>query len=77
MPPHAFYVTINDVEENGRLRPFEVFISSANMEHFAWVVALTRMILAMCRPNHQIYKRGLSAAQQSNFGSLLILLCHK
>ncbi len=47
--PHAFYVTCNDIEENGRLRPFEVFISSANMEHFAWVVALTRMISAVFR----------------------------
>ena len=47
--PHAFYVTINDVEEGGKLRPFEVFISSANMEHFAWVVALTRMISAVFR----------------------------
>ena len=47
--PHALYVTINDFEEGGRLRPFEVFISSANMEHFAWVVALTRMISAVFR----------------------------
>ena len=47
--PHALYVTINDVEQDGRLRPFEVFISSANMEHFAWVVALTRMISAVFR----------------------------
>ena len=45
----ALYVTVNDVEEGGRLRPFEVFISSANMEHFAWVVALTRMISAVFR----------------------------
>ena len=47
--PHALYVTVNDVEQDGRLRPFEVFISSANMEHFAWVVALTRMISAVFR----------------------------
>ena len=46
---HALYVTINDIEEDGRPRPFEVFISSANMEHFAWVVALTRMISAVFR----------------------------
>lgn len=46
---HALYVTINDIEEDGRLRPFEVFISSANMEHFSWVVALTRMISAVFR----------------------------
>ncbi len=46
---HALYITVNDIEEGGRLRPFEVFISSANMEHFAWVVALTRMISAVFR----------------------------
>jgi len=46
---HALYITINDIEEEGRLRPFEVFISSANMEHFSWVVALTRMISAVFR----------------------------
>jgi ribonucleoside-diphosphate reductase alpha chain len=46
---HALYITINDIEEAGRRRPFEVFISSANMEHFSWVVALTRMISAVFR----------------------------
>jgi ribonucleoside-diphosphate reductase alpha chain len=46
---HALYITVNDIEEGGRRRPFEVFISSANMEHFAWVVALTRMISAVFR----------------------------
>ncbi len=46
---HALYITINDLEENGQRRPFEVFISSANMEHFSWVVALTRMISAVFR----------------------------
>lgn len=46
---HAMYITVNDIEEAGRQRPFEVFISSANMEHFSWVVALTRMISAVFR----------------------------
>jgi len=46
---HAIYVTINDVEENGRRRPFEMFINSKNMEHYAWTVALTRMISAVFR----------------------------
>ncbi|MDE8350242.1 MAG: adenosylcobalamin-dependent ribonucleoside-diphosphate reductase [Acidocella sp.] len=46
---HAMYITINDIEEAGCQRPFEVFISSANMEHFSWVVALTRMISAVFR----------------------------
>ena len=51
---HALYVTINDIEEAGRHRPFEVFISSANMEHFAWVVALTRMISAVFRRGGEV-----------------------
>ncbi len=46
---HAIYVTINDVVINGVRRPFEVFINSKNMEHFAWTVALTRMISAVFR----------------------------
>jgi ribonucleoside-diphosphate reductase alpha chain len=46
---HALYITINDVIQDGRRRPFEVFINSKNMEHYAWTVALTRMISAVFR----------------------------
>ena len=46
---HALYITINDIILGGRRRPFEVFINSKNMEHFAWTVALTRMISAVFR----------------------------
>ena len=46
---HAIYITVNDIEQDGRRRPFEVFINSKNMEHFAWTVALTRMISAVFR----------------------------
>ncbi|GAA0284387.1 adenosylcobalamin-dependent ribonucleoside-diphosphate reductase [Rhodovulum strictum] len=46
---HAIYITINDIVMAGRRRPFEVFINSKNMEHFAWTVALTRMISAVFR----------------------------
>ena len=46
---HAIYVTINDALVNASRRPFEVFINSKNMEHFAWTVALTRMISAVFR----------------------------
>ena len=46
---HAIYVTVNDILLNGHRRPFEVFINSKNMEHFAWTVALTRMISAVFR----------------------------
>ncbi|MFD1158233.1 adenosylcobalamin-dependent ribonucleoside-diphosphate reductase [Roseovarius aestuarii] len=46
---HAIYITVNDVVLGGHRRPFEVFINSKNMEHFAWTVALTRMISAVFR----------------------------
>jgi ribonucleoside-diphosphate reductase alpha chain len=46
---HAIYITVNDIIQDGRRRPFEVFINSKNMEHFAWTVALTRMISAVFR----------------------------
>jgi ribonucleoside-diphosphate reductase alpha chain len=47
---HSLYITINDIEErDGRRRPFEVFINTKNLEHYAWTVALTRMISAIFR----------------------------
>ena len=51
---HAMYITVNDVILNEGTahesrRPFEVFINSKNMEHFQWVVALTRLISAIFR----------------------------
>jgi len=46
---HAIYVTINDIVRDGRRRPFEIFINSKNLEHYAWTVALTRMISAVFR----------------------------
>ncbi|CAE7404497.1 nrdZ [Symbiodinium microadriaticum] len=46
---HALYITLNDIIENGRRRPFEIFINSKNVDHFAWTVALTRMISAVFR----------------------------
>ena len=46
---HAIYVTLNDIVQSGRRRPFEIFINSKNMEHYAWTVALTRMISAVFR----------------------------
>lgn len=50
---HAIYVTVTDIlDEGGKRRPFEVFINSKNMEHFAWTVALTRMISAVFRRPH-------------------------
>jgi ribonucleoside-diphosphate reductase alpha chain len=46
---HALYITINDIERDGRRQPFEVFINTKNLEHYAWTVALTRMISAIFR----------------------------
>ncbi len=46
---HAIYLTVNDLIVSGQRRPFEVFINSKNMEHYAWTVALTRMISAVFR----------------------------
>ncbi|MBO6790461.1 MAG: adenosylcobalamin-dependent ribonucleoside-diphosphate reductase [Dinoroseobacter sp.] len=46
---HAIYITLNDIIVQGNRRPFEIFINSKNMEHYAWTVALTRMISAVFR----------------------------
>jgi ribonucleoside-diphosphate reductase alpha chain len=46
---HAIYITINDIERDGRRRPFDIFINTKNLEHYAWTVALTRMISAVFR----------------------------
>ena len=51
---HALYITINDIilnqdTEHEQRRPFEIFINSKNMDHFQWVVALTRVISAVFR----------------------------
>ena len=51
---HAMYITINDIvlnegTEHQLRRPFEVFVNSKNMEHFQWIVALTRMLSAVFR----------------------------
>lgn len=51
---HAMYVTINDIvlnagSEHEQRRPFEIFINSKSMEHFQWIVALTRIMSAVFR----------------------------
>ena len=51
---HAMYVTVNDIELDGVRRPFEVFVNSKNLEHYAWVVALTRMISAVFRRGGEV-----------------------
>ena len=51
---HAIYITINDIVQGGHRRPFEIFINSKNMEHYAWTVALTRMISAVFRRGGEV-----------------------
>jgi len=46
---HAVYVTINDIDTPAGRRPFEIFINSKNMEHYAWTLGVTRMISAVFR----------------------------
>ncbi len=51
---HAMYITINDIilnegTEHEKRRPFEVFINSKNLDHYQWIVALTRIISAVFR----------------------------
>jgi len=51
---HALYVTINDIVLNPGTkhesrRPFEIFVNSKNMDHFQWVVAITRIMSAVFR----------------------------
>jgi len=51
---HALYVTVNDIvlnpgTEHELRRPFEIFINSKNMEHFQWIIALTRILSAVFR----------------------------
>ena len=43
------YVTINDADEGQGTHPFEIFVNSKNMDHYAWTLALTRMISAVFR----------------------------
>lgn len=56
---HAMYITINDMILNEdtdfeERRPYEVFINSKNMEHFQWVIAITRLISAVFRKGGEV-----------------------
>lgn len=56
---HAMYITVNDIilnkgTVNEERRPFEIFINSKNMDHFQWIVALTRIISAVFRKGGDI-----------------------
>jgi ribonucleoside-diphosphate reductase alpha chain len=48
----ATYVTINDlVQADGSRRPYELFINTRNLQHFSWIVAMSRLISAVLRHN--------------------------
>jgi ribonucleoside-diphosphate reductase alpha chain len=49
LSPDALYLTINDIVENNRRRPYELFINTKNLQHFSWIVAMTRLISAVLR----------------------------
>lgn len=56
---HALYITINDIILNAgtaheQRRPYEIFVNSKNMEHYQWIVALTRIISAVFRKGGEI-----------------------
>ncbi len=56
---HAMYITINDIilnkgTDHEHRRPFEIFINSKSMDHFQWIVALTRIISAVFRKGGDI-----------------------
>ena len=59
---HAMYVTINDIVLNEgtvheKRRPFEVFINSKNLDHYQWIVALTRIMSAVFRKGGEEQKK--------------------
>jgi ribonucleoside-diphosphate reductase alpha chain len=49
LSPDAFYVTVNDLIEGDKRRPYELFINTKNLQHFSWIVAMTRLISAVFR----------------------------
>ena len=52
MQARARYLVI--IEQDGDRRPFEMFINSKNMEHYAWTLGLTRMISAVFRRSSDV-----------------------
>jgi hypothetical protein len=53
-PDSALYITINNILIDGVIHPYEIFINSKNMEHYEWVVALTRLISAVFRKGGEV-----------------------
>lgn len=70
LSPEAIYLTINDVIENGHRRPYELFINTKNLQHFSWIVAMTRLISAVFRrePNPSFLVDELKSIYDPNGG---------
>ena len=45
---------MNEGTEQEHRRPFEIFVNSKNMEHFQWIVGLTRVMSAVFRKGGDI-----------------------
>lgn len=66
----AFYVTINDICEGEVCRPYEIFVNTKNLQHYSWVVAMTRLISAVFRrePNPSFLVEELVSIYDPNGG---------
>ncbi len=69
--PDAFYITINDYEEDGMRHPYELFINTKNLQHFSWIVAMSRLISAVFRhdPRPTFLIEELKSVYDPNGGS--------
>mgnify|MGYP002351513772 CR=1 FL=1 len=67
----AFYITINDYEEDGMRHPYEIFINTKNLNHFSWIVAISRLISAVFRhdPRPTFLIEELKSVYDPNGGS--------
>jgi ribonucleoside-diphosphate reductase alpha chain len=67
----AFYITINDYEEDGVRHPYELFINTKNLNHFSWIVAMSRLISAVFRndPRPTFLIEELKSVYDPNGGS--------
>src|SRR5690554_7778108 len=79
---HALYITINDIILNEGTdhevrRPYEIFINSKAMEHFQWVIALTRVISAVFRKGGDLRSEEHTSELQSRPHLVCRLLLEK
>lgn len=67
---HALYVTINDIELNGALRPYELFINTKDTQHFQWTLIFSRLVSAIFRHggDYEFIVEEMKAIQDANTG---------